>query len=56
MIVIADPVLYDNDTLKRYFAILLIVRSRKTHNSQSLESRNQNPTYGIVFFSKVQRL
>ena len=30
-----------------HFAILLIARSRKTPNSQSLESCNQNPTYGI---------
>ena len=33
--------------LKLHFAILLIASSRKTRNSQSLESRNQNPTYGI---------
>ena len=26
---------------------LLIASSRKTHNSQSLDSRNQNTTYGI---------
>ena len=26
--------------------ILLIASSRKTRNSQSLESHNQNPTYG----------
>ena len=30
------------------FANLLIMSSRKTHNSQSLDSRNQNPTYGIL--------
>ena len=28
-------------------AILLIASYRKTRNSQSKESRNQNPTYGI---------
>ena len=34
--------------IQGYFAILLIASSRKTHNSQSLESRNQNPTNDIV--------
>ena len=36
--------------LELYFAILLIANSWKTCNSQSLESRNQNPIYGIVLY------
>ena len=34
--------------LELYLAILLISSSRKTRNSQSLESCNQYPTYGIL--------
>ena len=48
MIAMVNPVPYNSNTFKDTFAILLIASSRKTHNSQSLESRNQNPTYGIA--------
>ena len=47
MIAIVDPILYDSNA-QGYFAILLIASFRKTHNSQSLESRNQNLTYSIM--------
>ena len=33
--------------------ILLIASSRNTHNSQSLESHNQNPTYGSIHIPLV---
>ena len=40
MIVMVDPIPYNS-----IHASLLIMSSRKTRNSQSLESRNQTPTY-----------
>ena len=48
MIAIVDPVPYDSNTLKY---TLLIASFRKARNSQSLESRNQNLTYGIIIQS-----
>ena len=39
-----------------YFVNLLIVSSRKTCNSQSLDSCNQNPTYGISMSSIINTL
>ena len=41
-----DPVLHTIQCIRSYFAVFLIASSRKTHNSQSLESHNQNLTYG----------
>ena len=47
MIAMVDPVLCNSEWNMHtvYFMILLIASSRKTCNSQSLESCNQNPTY-----------
>ena len=42
--------------LELYFAILLIASSWKTRNSQSLESHNQNPTYGSLSFNYYLRV
>ena len=45
VIALVDPVLYTIQYTQSYFVILMIASSRKTHNSQSLETQNQNPTY-----------
>ena len=55
MIAIVDPyriVVY----AQGHFAILLIASSRKTCNSQSLESCNQNPNYGSKIKTQYQRV
>ena len=52
---IADPVPYTIQYTPNYFASLMIVSSRKTRNSQSLESHNQNLTYmyGILLLNTL---
>ena len=46
MIAMVDPVQYNSNTFKDTFDCEL----QKTRNSQSLESRNQNPTYSNTVF------
>ena len=46
MIAMVNPVPY-NSVHTRSLCDSFDASSRKTRNSQSLESRNQNPTYGI---------
>ena len=41
-----DPVPYCSIRARFMFANLLIVKRRKTRNSQLIDTRNQNPTYG----------
>ena len=45
-IVVVDPILYNSTCSKSLCNFFLTASSRKACNSQSLESRNQNPTYG----------
>ena len=46
--IIVDPVYHIIKYAQGHFVKLLIASSRKTRNSQLLESRNQNPTHGIL--------
>ena len=48
-IVIVDSIPHAIQYTQSYFASVMIVSSRMSYNLQSLEFRNQNPAYDILY-------